>query len=195
MSMTIILQHLRNSIDARFLVPAASGSAVVLTEDQQDATCREVIINTNDVSIKPIVVNLDKREGTEAIDVHPLLSKEAGLKQGCDYLLICPTEKAIFLLLVELKSQNFSGWLNQCVAGECLTRYVFSTIDRVKEMKLSLPLEFRHVLFTSNTGITRKRLTGNAGVLYVHEPNKQVQYTIRSCNGGPTGHNLKLLLR
>ena len=168
-----------------------SGSSILLTENERDAKCREVTITTNDVTVKPIVVNLDKREKSKPIDIHPLLSNNAGLKSGCDYLLICPVEneKRIYFLMIELKSNRSNGWINQCIAGECLARYLVSTIDRVNDLKLDYEFVFRYINFKTNI---KKRNTGTSSPVYEEDKNRQIHSAVRSCTAT---HNLKLFLR
>jgi len=198
MSLTLVLNHLRDSIHSQFRVLPTAGSTLVLTETERDAKCREVHINTKGISFsaQPILINLDKRnEAGECIDTHPIFTNLAGLKSKCDYALICPIEDRIYILMIDLKSDNYKGWLDQTLASEQFTKYIIANIDRANNLKIKFDMIYRHVVFTTNKGISGKRITGNTIVVYEHERTKQVYYTQMPCASGPTGHMLKLLLR
>jgi hypothetical protein len=199
MSMTLILTHVRNAIHNDFKVLPTAGAKLVLTETERDAKCREVTISMKGVSFsaQPVLINLDKRnEAGECIDTHPLFTDQPNLKSKCDYALICPVGEKIFVLMIDLKSNNVGGWLEQTFASEQFTRYVIANIDRANNLKIPFDIVYRHIVFTTHKTISSKRVTGNTVITYELEPTKQVYYTQMPCiSKSDEGHFLKLLLR
>lgn len=199
MSMTLVLTHVRNSIHSDFQVPPAIGAKFLLTEGERDAKCREVLISTKGISFsaQPLLINLDRRnEAGHCIDTHPIFTNLTGLKSKCDYALICPVGDKIYILMIDLKSDTISGWLEQSCASEQFTRYIIDNIDRANNLKIPYQILYRHVVFTTHKGISNKRITGNTIVTYKLEPTKQVYYTQMPCaSKSAEGHFLKLLLR
>lgn len=199
---TTILNAFRESIDQRFLPHIDTSATVVLEEDKQDATCRQVTLSTKGMSIKPVLVKLEGSEEREKagkkvlseIDIHPLLNNSADLKKGCDYLLICPTTDKIYFLLIELKSKTSNNWLDQCVAGECLINYVASTIIRVNELDIEHRFVFRHVLFKVMKN-PPKRALGNKVAFYSYDAKKNAYHAAWPCTKEGESHDLRLFMR
>jgi hypothetical protein len=179
-----ILTHLRESINSRFRAQVA-GNSLTLTEPNPAATCNEIIFNTT--GVQPILVNLDQ-DG-----LHPLLSPNVpGLQQRSDYLLICPTDEALYFLVIEIKSNTPRSWRQQCAAGECLATYIISTIERVHNVDIKRHVRFRHILFTSHQQFISKNKL-ERGAFYKDDPRGYTPYIEKTCkNKDP--YNLKLFL-
>lgn len=192
----------RECIDAKYIPPTHSGGLIKLEERKKNATCREVILNTKKISTKPFLIKLEASEEREKsgkktmadVDIHPLLNELTGLKTGCDYLLICPTDEKIYILVIELKSKGSNEWIDQCIAGECLTTYLITTVNRFKKLKLKHELIFRYVLFRV-TPNGRKRLTGTRTETYQYDKERDIHFAIWSCFDDGEGHDLRLFLR
>jgi hypothetical protein len=109
--------------------------------------------------------------------------------------LLCPLKDKIYVLLIELKSKKANDWLDQCVAGECLIRYVISTIDRIKGLKLQHKLVFRNVLFKVMKTQPSKRQLGTKVDFYGYDKERDVYHTAWPCADGGAGHDLRYFLR
>jgi len=55
------------------------------------------------VTTKTFTLALDKQNNVE---IHPLLNSIENLKKKCDYIIFCQKGNALYVLLVELKSDN-----------------------------------------------------------------------------------------
>jgi hypothetical protein len=141
MSLSSLVKKIHECIDHRFI--KSYSSTITLNETKKDSTCDRITIHAR--GLKPLLLEIDQ----DAIDAHPLLVK-GKLKKKNDYIIVCPYENKLFFLIVELKSGNGGDWMEQCMAGECLIKYVTSTIERVHKKVINSRAEYRYLLFYTN---------------------------------------------
>lgn len=150
----ILLGHIRDCVNVRFQERVAGNSLTLYEEDEQ-AECSEVVLNTE--GVQPILIHLDKP------GIHPLLDESIeGLQKRSDYLIICPVGEDIYFLIIEVKSKTPRQWRLQCAAGECLANYIITTIERVRRTEIRSRVKFRHILFTTNQQYIDKQETGKS---------------------------------
>lgn len=201
MSMNIILGYVRDAIKSEFRILPTAGAKMELTETERDAKCQKVLINPKGLSFsgQHILINLDRRdEAGRCIDTHPIFTDIEGMKSKCDYALICPLSDKIYVLMIDLKSDTYKGWLKQSFASEQFTRYILANIERANDCTIPYEVIYRHVVFTTNKGIAAKNKTGNPKleIEYEFDTTKQVHFTQLPCASKSTeGHYLKLLLK
>jgi hypothetical protein len=199
MSMSLILSYVRDAIHQDFRTLPAAGAKLILTETERDAKCTEVHISSKGLSFngQPVLINLDRRDATGvSIDTHPIFTDIKGMKLKCDYALICPLGDKLYVLMIDLKSDTYKGWLHQSFASEQFTRYILANVERANECSIPYEIIYRHVVFTTNKGIAAKNKTGNPkAVDYEFESTKQIHFTQLPCTSkSAEGHSLKRLL-
>lgn len=179
-----VIQDIKDSIERKY-IKSYNAKRLDLKENGSDAKCKNVTINAD--SVQSLVLQLDLPSPTE--EIHPLLSTQSGLRQKCDYIIICPFEGKLFILVIEMKSNVPGDWRNQCIAGECLTRYILSTIERVKEYNFSQHIICRHILFSTSKGGQRagrfKKKTSDKSFKYdkyKSKNNEIIYWKKKACN-------------
>jgi len=180
------LNKVRDAIDTKFFCEAPNGNLRLVEEknlaNPAEDICREVHIQLGALKNDAIILKIDLEE--PKLKLHPLLKAEVGIgiNKRCDYIIICPYEDKIYIIVMELKSLNTSTWYRQCVVGESLVHYIMSAIDRNGGTHHRKSFEYRHVLFTTNGKEATKRPTGNNTVTYLANTYNDSYYVIHLCN-------------
>jgi hypothetical protein len=179
MSLTRLVTKIHDNIDTRFI--KSFTSTITLEERKAGSTCGNITIHAR--GLKALLLEIDQ----DLIEVHPLLV--AGeLKKKCDYIIVCPYNGRLYFLVVELKSGNAGQWMQQCMAGECLIKYVTSTIERVYGEAIHKHAEYRYLLFYTNDyafpqGIFKRGTADREFKYKEHKVNKDITilYTQKKC--------------
>lgn len=173
-----ILQLLRNSIKAEFHYEEDKGDTITLLEKQEHSECKFVKIKKG--AIRTFTLELDKQN---EIDIHPLLAPIKDLKTKCDYVIFCQKENALYVLVIELKSSNPTGWTKQTRTGEVVTRYLVGMIENYSKMSISPQIEFRYLLFsTQNANRLKEKKAKVKGFNYEKDRKFGFLFTRKPCN-------------
>jgi hypothetical protein len=198
------IEKIKNLTDTQFHYSKDSGAKVILAEVQETATCKEVVINKG--NFKTFTVELDKRkiikktpnpqEKDVTIDIHPLLKDGIEhLKKQCDYAIFCQKEQELFVLLVEMKSNQDNDWTKQTYAGENIAKYMLAMIENYEGLKLE-KVNFRHILFSNDNANNmqgrKKSKTTTQLFSYEEHPKFNFLFVRKPCN---TDYDLGIFLR
>ncbi|TAE02049.1 MAG: hypothetical protein EAZ97_02810 [Bacteroidetes bacterium] len=200
------IEKIKNLTDAQFHYSKDSGSRIILEEIQESASCKEVIINKISKNFKTFTLALDKRkiisktknpqEKDVSTDIHPLLANGIEyLKKQCDYVIFCQNNQELFVLLVEMKSNNSEGWTKQTYAGEHIAKYLLGMIENCLGMNIK-KVNFRHILFSNQNANAmkgrKKSKTSTQEFKYETHPDFDFFYIRKPCN---TDYDLGIFLR
>lgn len=139
-----LLLLFRELINTEFHYPHDKGNVITLFETEETSQCQFVKLKKE--GIKTFTLELDKKNN---IEIHPLLAIKAKLKIKCDYLIFCQKGNTLYVLVVELKSDNSTGWTKQTRMGEIIARYLIGIIESYSGLKFAANVKFRHILFST----------------------------------------------
>jgi hypothetical protein len=156
-----ILQCLRTLINPEFHYPEDKGNMITLRKVEKASKCKFVKLRKG--HIKTFTLELDKKN---SVEIHPILAPIEKLKLKCDYVIFCQKENTVYVLVVELKSDNSTGWTKQTRAGEIITRYLIGMIENFYGRLILPHVKFRHILFSTQNanqlkGRKKKKTTVN----------------------------------
>ncbi len=170
--MIAVLPLLREAIALPFHYAEDKGNIITLHESQIQAECKWVKLKKKHT--QTFTLKLDKQ-----IDIHPLLAPIQELKTKCDYIIFCQQENDFYSLLIEMKSNNSTGWLKQTQAGEIISHYLIKMIEN--HSKFFIPqLKFRHILFSNQSN--KKKNTTSKSFQYDKHREKNILFTRKPCN-------------
>lgn len=179
--MTDILQHFRYLIDSEFHYADEKGNTITLKEQQKSSECQFVVLKKG--SYKTFTLELDKQNN---IDIHPLLASIEKLKRKCDYIIFCQKNKTIYVLIIEMKSNNSTSWTQQTRVGEIISRYLIAMIENHLGWNISQNIEFRYILFNTKNGNQlkgrKKKKTCVKGFEYEKDHKHGFLFTRKPCN-------------
>jgi hypothetical protein len=196
-----LLEEIKNLIHQQFHYTDETRKEINLMEKEaQNPTnnTKGEFVKLVKTEAESFTIELDKRKtikvnaNTETtIDIHPLLSDGIkNLKKECDYLIFCRLKSQIFVLLIELKSDNPDGWLRQTKTGESIAKYLLGIVENYKQINLTTQVEFRHLLFT--TKVKKKKKTKTQAFEYERHPKFGFLFTRKACNAE---YDLEIFLR
>jgi len=171
--MIAVLPLLREAIAPPFHYAEDKGNIITLYESQTQAECKWVKLKKPHT--QTFTLKLDKE-----IDIHPLLAPIKELKIKCDYIIFCQQENAFYTLLIEMKSNNSTGWLKQTQAGEIISHYLIKMIENYSKHSFLAHLKFRHILFSSQ--VVKKKNTASKSFQYDKHQEKNILFTRKPCN-------------
>lgn len=96
------------------------------------------------------------------VGLFPYFKKKEGVCKMCDYVIFCDQHHCLYVLLVELKKGS-EQVMPQLVAGECLAKFIVSTLNRLEKNGYSAI--FRKIAVRGNY-IKRKPTTQVHDVVY-----------------------------
>lgn len=96
------------------------------------------------------------------VGLFPYFKKKEGVCKMCDYVIFCEHHHCLYVLLVELKKGS-EQVMPQLIAGECLARFIVSTLNRVE--KKGYTAIFRKIA-VRNIHLRRKPTTQVCDVTY-----------------------------
>lgn len=156
---------LQIAIADKFHIPAIDDT-VCIREEQADAKCQWVKIKLKN-SIDSFCFSFDHlRKKSELDPALPFLNPEiGGLCTQNDAILVCQKQTDIYVLLIELKSEDKGKYLQQLKSAEIMIGFVVDRLNASKNPEFSInkdKLQFRGLLFrcrrTSSEGTTGKKL-------------------------------------
>ncbi|HIE00889.1 MAG TPA: hypothetical protein EYP59_11480 [Thiotrichaceae bacterium] len=189
--MNKILSLLRELTNDEFHHQGDKGNIITLQETQKASKCQFVPLKKGPV--KTFTLALDKQNN---IEIHPLLNSIENLKKKCDYIIFCQKGNTLYVLVVELKSDNSTGWTKQTRAGEMIARYLIGMIENYSGLNLT-QVKFRYILFSTQNanklkGRRKKKITVEA-FKYEQDHKLGFFFTRKPCN--TTYPNLDIFLR
>lgn len=187
-----LLQKFRELINSEFHYSDDKGNTITLFETEESSKCKFVKLRKG--NIKTFTLQLDQKNNQE---IHPLLAPIEKLKVKCDYILFCLKKNTLYVLLIEMKSDNATGWTKQTRAGEIVARYLIGMVENFSGLTILPYVEFRHILFsTQNTkqlkGRKKKKIIME-NFQYEKEHKFGFLFTRKPCN--TDYHNLERFLR
>jgi hypothetical protein len=171
--MITFLPLLKETIAPQFHYAEDKGSTITLYESQPQAECQWVKLKKKHT--QTFTLKLDKE-----IDIHPLLAPIKKLKIKCDYIIFCQQNHDFYTLLIEMKSNNSTGWLKQTQAGETIFHYLIKMIENYSEFSILAQLKFRHILFSNQ--VFKKKNTVSKSFQYDKHQMKNILFTRKPCN-------------
>ncbi len=176
-----ILSKLRELTNDEFHYQADKGNIITLRETQKTSKCRFVQLKKGNT--KTFTLELDKQKNN--IDIHPLLASIEALKKKCDYIIFCQKGNRLYVLLVELKSDNSTGWTKQTRVGEMIARYLIGMVENYCGLNI-VDVEFRHILFSTENANQlkgrKKKKTTVEGFKYEQEHKFGFFFSRKPCN-------------
>lgn len=152
-----VFTALSEIISSQYSVKASTGSSHIL----QESGIREKIAVSN--TGKLTVYKFDKKR----VKGHNLLfdlfdCKKEKVCKMCDYIIVSHSENKLFVFLIELKSNNPDGPIQQILAGYLLSNYIFQTLKRISDWRMP-QIEFRGLIFSGRAPIKGTTKSDNLG--------------------------------
>jgi len=177
----------RAAIAERFHI-LPDNNVLSVIENQADAKCQWVKIKLkNTITCFGFSVDHPRKSG-ELDPIFPLFNpEELGLCSKNDAILICQKKSELYVLLVELKSENKGEYLRQLKSSEVLFRFITDRINVAKPNSIQITNEninIRGLLFrcrrTVREEITRKKgkieYENRNGLLVAEKPCHQIYH-------------------
>jgi hypothetical protein len=111
-------------------------------------------IELQDSSSSPVILNksgkvLQLRFDKDSVDIFPYLEKSfAGSRTISDNVLIYTHKGKLFVFIIELKTKNTTGALEQARAGFALAKYICETARRLQNYP-TIGIEYRALIFSN----------------------------------------------
>jgi hypothetical protein len=186
-----LLSKLRELTNDEFHYQADKGNLITLQESQIASKCQFVYLKKG--NIQTFTLELDKQNN---IEIHPLLASLEALKKKCDYIIFCQKENRLYVLLIELKSDNSTGWTKQTRAGEMIARYLIGMVENYCGFNI-VDVQFRHILFSTHNATQlkgrKKKKTTVEGFKYEQDHKFGFFFCRKPCN--TTYPDLDIFLR
>ncbi|EDN68610.1 hypothetical protein BGP_2958 [Beggiatoa sp. PS] len=170
-----LLQKFRELINSEFHYSNDKGNTITLFETEESSKCQYVKLRKG--NIKTFTLQLDQKNNLE---IHPLLAPIEKLKVKCDYILFCLKKNTVYVLLIEMKSDNATGWTKQTRAGEIIARYLIGMVENFSGLTILPYVEFRHILFS--TQVRNKHNTAEKIFQYEQDHKFGFRFTRKPCN-------------
>ena len=143
-----------------------SDNTLCIREGKTDAKCKWVKIKLKN-TLTNFCFSLDHQRKTGELDpIFPFFNTEqSGLCIKNDAILICQKQSEIYFLLIELKSDNKGGYLQQLKSAEILAKFIVDRLNNSNNPNFYInkdKLNFRGLLFRCR----RKGSEGTTGKKY-----------------------------
>jgi hypothetical protein len=180
--MISLIKVLINLIDEKYRSPDDKGAYITLREKNQ-SKCKPFKLRKG--RTKTVTIEVDQ----EGCDVHPLLREGVkNLKKRPDYIIFCENthinNNIIYILVVELKSDNSDDWHRQAKAGVAIAQYLVGMLENYQ--KMSFPnIEYRCLLFHTKketAGIAKKSNLSKKSFEYEEHKIFKYKFTDKPCN-------------
>ncbi|MFN6180178.1 MAG: hypothetical protein ACK4ZH_05695 [Dolichospermum sp.] len=161
----------------------ADGLTLLIEEKQPDAQCKFVKIKLKK-SIDYFGFSLDKDKGQGNNDpVYPFFNSQCqGICSKNDGILFLQKSNKVYVLLIEMKSTNPKGYLQQLKAAKSFVHFVLQRI-KIFNDQINTEVEFRGLLFSCrripNEGTTKKQkitFEDRNGLLVSENPGNDTYY-------------------
>jgi hypothetical protein len=133
----------------------------VIEEQHEQAQCRFVKINLKK-SISYFGFSIDKHtQGGKTDPIYPFFNpKYQGICSKNDAILFLQKSNKVYVLLIEMKSTNTKGYLQQLKAAKSFVDFVLQRI-KIFNNQINTEVEFRGLLFSCrqipNEGTNKKQ--------------------------------------
>jgi hypothetical protein len=131
--MNDLLHEVRLVITKEYQYKKSKNRNIILTEDNKQASCREVIIKkSGDI----LVYKFDKEVSIDGNRVEdPFIFLSSGIARSkCDFILFYPYEKRnslkMYVFVCNLKSKNLGNNFDQLNSGEIFAEFLIKTVIR-----------------------------------------------------------------
>jgi hypothetical protein len=178
-------------VDERHLSRDDRGT-VITFQEKNFSKCKPFKLFKGQTETLTLEVDLD------SFDAHPILKDEIkNLKKYPDYLVFCRNKKVssqIFVLIVELKSENKGDWHRQAKAGVTISKYLIGMLENYLKRRFA-NVQYRCLLFHKKGGTARmhkKKKIKNKSFSYDIHPIFDYKFSDRPCQAH---HELEMLLR
>ena len=148
-------------IEDLHLITNEDDLSIVIEEQHEQAQCRFVKINLKK-SISYFGFSIDKHtQGGKTDPIYPFFNpKYQGICSKNDAILFLQKSNKVYVLLIEMKSTNPKGYLQQLKAAKSFVHFVLQRI-KIFNDQINTEVEFRGLLFSCrripNEGTTKKQ--------------------------------------
>ncbi len=178
-----LIKALKESVDDTFSLPM-SARKLIVEEKQSGATCKSITLQSASSNIFGLTFDVNLSKGCR---VFPFFNSQAGLSKVNDAIVFYTRGKKLFLVLIELKSNNPGIYLKQLKAGRVIAMFLLETIGNSNNKTYDIENEnIRCVLFdtrkTPPKGTSQRKGKGVSyenrdGLFVAHQPcNDVVQF-------------------
>jgi len=146
-----LLTNLSNTINEDLIIPLVSGE-LEFTED--DAECNKVILKSKRKNI--FAFSLDKNL-TKRCDMFPFFNQNTSLiNKVNDGIIFYINDNKIFILLIELKSNNLGKYKKQLQAGKIFVSYLLGVLNNSFQSTYTLQEKnIKCLVFTSRKTVRK----------------------------------------
>jgi len=159
--MTQLLTNLSNTINKDLIIPLVSGE-VEFTED--DAECSKIILKSKRKNI--FAFTLDKNLAKRC-DMFPFFNQQTPMiNKVNDGIVFYINDNKIFILLIELKSNNLGKYKEQLKAGKIFVSYLLGVLNNSFQRTYIVEEKNIKCLVFSLRKTARKQGTKRTSILY-----------------------------
>ncbi len=189
--MISLIDKLRDVIDERHISENDKGTFITLQE-KNESKCKPFVIKKGNT--KTLTLELD----LPSFEIHPMLKNGVRKLKKCpDYLIFCENrtiDDKIYVIAVELKSDNKDDWHRQVKAGLGIAEYLVGMLEGYLKKHFE-NIEYRCLLFYTGgetSKMRKKKKIKNHRFEYEEHPIFKYKFADRPCN---IDHDLELYLR
>ena len=159
--MTQLLTNLSNTINKDLIIPLVSGE---LEFTEENAECSKIILKSKRKNI--FAFSLDKNL-TKRCDMFPFFNQTTPLiNKVNDGIVFYINDNKIFILLIELKSNNLGKYKKQLQAGKIFVSYLLEVLNNSFSSTYTLQEENIKCLVFSLRKTVRKQGTKRTNISY-----------------------------
>ncbi|TAE61770.1 MAG: hypothetical protein EAZ87_00940 [Nostocales cyanobacterium] len=136
-------------------------NCIIIEENKQDAKCRQVVIKWKK-SLPYFGFSLDiPKQAGKNDPIYPFLNPQyPGICRKNDAIVFLQKSNIIYVLLIEMKSDNTKGYLQQLKLAQGFIEFILQRLKILKK-EINTQVEFRGILFSCrripNEGETTKK--------------------------------------
>lgn len=154
-----LIDIIKYTIAEELHILVQSDLSILIQEKQAQAKCRYIKIKLKK-SIPYFGFSIDKDKESKNDPIYPFFNPQCeGICSKNDAILFLATSNKVYVLLIEMKSQNTGNYLKQLKAAKIFVEFVLQRIQLVNTVNPEV--EFRGLLFSCrripNEGTTKKQ--------------------------------------
>jgi hypothetical protein len=158
-----LLSHLLNTIHQDFVISIISDE-ILIQENKKDAKCTKVILKSKKKQIFAFSLDNDL---TNKCKVFPFFNQETALITKVNDSIIFYLDKGkIFILLIELKSNNLGDYKKQLEAGKVFVHFILGILNNAFAKNYVLDEENIKCLVFSLRKTERKQGSRRTSIVY-----------------------------
>jgi len=159
--MTQLLTNLSNTIHKDFIIPVVSGELEII---EDVAECKKVILKSKRNQI--FAFSLDKKSSKNC-KIFPFFNQTTPLiNKVNDGIVLCKNDNKIFVLLIELKTNNLGEYKKQLQAGKNFILYLIEVLNNSFPSNYEIKDENIKCLVFSLRKTIRKQGTKRSNITY-----------------------------